>query len=525
MFASVTTNQPRITSFFPILNQLTQLILETKVLQEKLNYFLESNSDKSIKNKNFFSSDQNLTPFLKKLFENACLNSNKANSAKRYENSLKLFSTYLFTIGGRLLYETLCKNLALPSLSTVSRTMSKYSCFLTEGKIRAKELKQFLDSRKLPLTVWLSEDATRITGRIQYDPPSNQLVGFVLPLGSDGMPLSNTFSATTLEKIQNTFQNATIAKLLYVIIAQSLVDKGPSFCLCLYGTDNKFTFEDVLNRWKYMFKCLEDESISVLGMSADGDSRLLKAMQLRSKLQSSETPPDQSPISCFRTEFESLIAMIQDIIHFIANLRSRLLKPSITLPMGDQLVSANHLRHVLENVSKDKHCLNAKDLSLKDKMNYVSCEKICSENIRKILEEEVPGSKATVLYLKIMYLFSNAFLSKTLEPLKRVQDAWYCILVLRYWRAWLSSSNYSITDNFITLNAYVCMELNAHSLVNVMIKLKNAGQTELFLPWLFSSQSCEEFFRYLRYVYYAVNRSKLQFIRQYAQDSKDTASK
>lgn len=38
------------------------------------------------------------------------------------------------------------------------------------------------------MSVWISEDGTRITGRLQYDPGSNQIVGLLLPLDENGLP-------------------------------------------------------------------------------------------------------------------------------------------------------------------------------------------------------------------------------------------------------------------------------------------------------------------------------------------------
>lgn len=41
-------------------------------------------------------------------------------------------------------------------------------CSLREGEFRFKELSDFLTQRNLPKVVWLSEDATGITGRVEY---------------------------------------------------------------------------------------------------------------------------------------------------------------------------------------------------------------------------------------------------------------------------------------------------------------------------------------------------------------------
>lgn len=110
-------------------------------------------------------------------------------------------------------YETLYANLPLPSPSSISRYINSSSCIITEGNCRAKELKTFLLSKNLPLVVWLSEDATRITTKIQYDAKSNQVVGFVLPVNANGMPIKNTYKATSLKNIVSYFETGQKSSL------------------------------------------------------------------------------------------------------------------------------------------------------------------------------------------------------------------------------------------------------------------------------------------------------------------------
>lgn len=69
-------------------------------------------------------------------------------------------------------------------------------------------------------------------------------------------------------------------------MAQSLSDRTPSFLLKLFGTDNRFTHTDVLDRWKTMNTEAEKYGIKIMGYSSDGDNRLLKAMRLTSNLPS-----------------------------------------------------------------------------------------------------------------------------------------------------------------------------------------------------------------------------------------------
>lgn len=79
-------------------------------------------------------------------------------------------------LSGTLAYETLNANLplSLPSVSTVHRFISDSGPRVIEGEIRTCELLKYLKNRNLPLQVSLSEDATRITAKISYDPLTNQ---------------------------------------------------------------------------------------------------------------------------------------------------------------------------------------------------------------------------------------------------------------------------------------------------------------------------------------------------------------
>lgn len=82
-------------------------------------------------------------------------------------------------IVGALAYETLQKNLecCLPSLPSTNRYVQSSGCHVTEGIVRHEELAIYLNERSLEPFVCLSEDATRISGIVQYCSKTNQLVG------------------------------------------------------------------------------------------------------------------------------------------------------------------------------------------------------------------------------------------------------------------------------------------------------------------------------------------------------------
>ncbi|KYQ46560.1 hypothetical protein ALC60_14439 [Trachymyrmex zeteki] len=98
------------------------------------------------------------------------------------------------------------------------------------------------------------------------------------------MPVAYSFTASSAKSIQDHFSNNVVASSLYVIMAQPLQNDAPCFCLCFFGTDNKFHTQHVMNSWKYMIAKLKSYGITVVGVSSDGDSRLMRAMRINTKV-------------------------------------------------------------------------------------------------------------------------------------------------------------------------------------------------------------------------------------------------
>ena len=94
----------------------------------------------------------------------------------------------------------------------------------------------------------------------------------------------------------------------------------------------------------------------------------------------------------------------------------------------------------------------------------------------------------------------DSYLDNDLDPLSRVEKIWYAVFFVRYWRKWiLLNHRYTLRDNFITPNAYMCIELNAHLLITFLLTVRDHIKNDsCFLPWLLGSQCCEMTFRIAR---------------------------
>lgn len=112
-----------------------------------------------------------------------------------------------------------------------------------------------------PKTVWISEDGTGIVQRVQYDSSTDQLIGLVLPINSlTGMPIPFSFPASSVQNIEE-FMKKEQAKIVYVVMAQSLKENVPPFILQIFGTNNRFTANMVTQRQKYTVQELKKYEI------------------------------------------------------------------------------------------------------------------------------------------------------------------------------------------------------------------------------------------------------------------------
>ena len=79
------------------------------------------------------------------------------------------------------------------------------------------------------------------------------------------------------------------------------------------------------------------------------------------------------------------IAYVQDTVHIAVKLKSRLIKPSIVLPLGKYVAGVHHLQLVQRTFGKDQHGLREKDINHKDRQNYDAVLHITSQCVMMLL--------------------------------------------------------------------------------------------------------------------------------------------
>lgn len=442
--------------------------------------------------------------FLDKLVLTAKRNENRKKGGYRYDTISKSIGMYLRIVAGPFAYDTIQRNLecSLPSLPSTNRYIRSFGCHITEGVLRSFELLKFLNDRKLPLMVCLSMDETRIEDEVQYDSRTNQIVGFTLPLSkSTGLPIPFAYPARNAAEIMKHFSvDNPISSNLNVVMAQPLALNEPAFCLLAYGTDKRYNTTDVSNQWNHIHQELASLGIKDLTMGSDSDPKYNAAMRYHSKLGLSSdlikfvwfssAASDDRPFN------------FQDPEHIATKFRNFILRTTYNqrkLPFGhNNSIELKHLYFIMDKFKKDRHELTQSVLNPVDKQNFKSVERMCSIKVTNLLKM-FTNCHATMHFLETIRDVIAVFRSHKLSPLQRVKKMWYRIFILRLWRRYiLRNSSYTLEKNFLTMYAYSCVELNGHSLIQVILYLRKIDRPDLFLPQLFGSQQCENIFRQMR---------------------------
>lgn len=443
--------------------------------------------------------------FLNKLSETASKNVTRKKEGYRYDSDIREWATFLRMIAGPMAYETVQRNLegALPALSSTNRYIRKTDECVVEGVLRTQQLFNYLTDRNLPLVVSLSEDATRINSKVQYDARANQIVGFVLPLdGETGMPIPYSYPARNIEEICTHFRaQHEISSNANVVMAQPIAENVPPFGLLIFGSDGKYTAQQVERRWIFIANSLEQLGIEVLTVASDSEPRYNSAMRRISLLGSKSRLFPQA--KWFSMSDEAILRCLQDTLHILTKMRNRLLttlKNPEMLPFGpNNFIQVQHVQYLLDNCRKDEHLLTQSAITPTDKQNIQSIKSIIEPRVTDLLSEKLPLSRATVFYLQMMRNINDSYLDKQLSPLSRINKIWSCVFVLRIWRKYIrAEKNYTMKKNCITTNCYSCIELNAHTMVHLIMHLRDNNMPDLFKLDLMDSQPCESFFRQIR---------------------------
>lgn len=261
----------------------------------------------------------------------------------------------------------------------------------------------------------------------------------------------------------------------FSFMIRTTIGGASAFPLLLFGTDSRFSAEDVSKRWDFITDQLNRLGIEVLTISSDSDPKYNSAMRRNSRLgRKSVVFGGAKWFKCGRRE--NFPFYVQDKIHILTKLRNIFLKTATEptkLQFGDYYIKKEHIQQIVDEIPKDQHEITQSALDAKDRQNFDSVLRICNLKVFSLLKEYVKNSDGTIKFLNIWKDFMDAYMNYSLSPLERVSKLWYSMFLVRLWRHFvLGHKSLTLKQNFIRPNTYSCMEQNAHSMVLILLRLK-----------------------------------------------------
>lgn len=105
---------------------------------------------------------------------------------------------------------------------------------------------------------------------------------------------------------------------------------------------------------------------------------------------------------------------------------------------------------------------------------------------------------ATKVYLKMGQCSLRSYTERDISVKERTKLAWASVVFLRFRKAWLQVSGYSLENHFISSQTFDDSILSRHSIILGMKIFSIYCPNQPFEPWTFGSNSCEELFSRLR---------------------------
>lgn len=200
---AIDPNQTKITDHYKLLDEIEMLACSSEEYGNIINEAYKMQRERLTMCHPELGTEK-FSSLFKTLLENIIVNASKVPQARRHDHIIKKFSTSLLIYAGPRAYNFLQSNMSggLPCLRTVQRNIRSEYKTMREGEFLFADLPAHLNSYKADKVIAIAEDATRVIARVEYDGETDRIVGFVLPCDSNGLPISNSFIATSFSAIK-----------------------------------------------------------------------------------------------------------------------------------------------------------------------------------------------------------------------------------------------------------------------------------------------------------------------------------
>ena len=472
-----------------------------------------------------FGGKDALWDFLK----DVAANLNRKDSGNRYSENTKCFAQAMRIYGGRRLCDLFALNFAGPSFDSTRRESRKGVMFVAgeHAEIFKSIAKNFSDAKAAhgisgAVPVILVEDETKVRGRVSWEARSDTLLGFCGHTENhkcitDYKPTIGV-SEVGYNKVIDSFRLDRVGGFARVIVVNPLHDKLPRLVLAACCTCGCFDSGWVRAQWNRIDELWAKHCYSavgpIIGHASDGDSRRRQLMLLDYRnsdgMRLSVGWEGWVLTSAMNEHGEATGLHNQDYIHNGKKLLNPLNSNVRTLRLEVDLALHQQIYQVFNYFTVDEHGLLQEDYDRKDRQNWASAQRLCSEKVRNCLHSLRVSSDlhrertlGIEMYLEICADYIDIFLSPRHDLRSRIVKAGKVSFFFRLWKLWMKHGNHGVPGNteavnpklhFVSQQCFLDIQLSCHFIVLLICHFRDK-YSHLSVPFhLTGSDSCEVFF-------------------------------
>lgn len=214
-------------------------------------------------NKNLNSTSE--SKLLDELTKHENQNRHLPKNGRRYSTYMKDMMLYFFINMGPLSYLDMKANFpnSIPSLRSTQDRL-KTCEGMKEGVFEFDRIAEKMEQRNEPKFVVVAEDDTKIVERLRYDSKHDELVGLMLPIDENGIPIPGSFKFRSLSEVLKFYKEHKMSSYAKLMTVRSLHIDTPTYYLCFYGTRGSDNHQHVKARWEFVQREFKLRGIEVL---------------------------------------------------------------------------------------------------------------------------------------------------------------------------------------------------------------------------------------------------------------------
>lgn len=283
----------------------------------------------------------------------------------------------------------------------------------------------------------------------------------------------------------------------------------PTIIFSGFGISDSLKAEDLLEFLKtLLLNGLLAHKVPVCNYAADGAGTERKAQMLLTQLARATHTlrfphPGKSQtelcfdIPLFGDQLQPVV-MIQDSKHCGKTIRNNAFTGARLLILGNYVVHYHQFRAI----AFENGPLYRRDVEKTDRQDDAAATRLgAAATLEWLITKQCPDFLGPSVYLFVLYELIDAYQSRTMKHIDRVQLVFRAKFFMEMWADFLDAAGYSQSKHFVSSQARDIIRSLTDGLIQLIVVYRDfSGGVFPLLPWLLSTEACEHIFGLCRQI-------------------------